>query len=101
MFQLLRVSGHSLEPLYQDGDFVVIGKIPIFFRWLRPGNEIVFRHPEYGTLIKRVESVTAAGEISVIGTQPASVDSRRFGPIRREAIIGKVIWRIKRRRVPR
>lgn len=97
MLRLLKVSGRSLEPRYRDGDFVVIGKIPILFGKIREGDEIVFRHPEYGTMIKIVEKMVG-DEIYVIGAHAYSVDSRRFGPIRKPEVMGKVIWRIGRPR---
>jgi signal peptidase I len=97
ILNLLKVSGNSLLPAYQDGDFVLVSKIPYLFAPIRPGDVVVFRREPYGTLIKMVESLGARGdEISVVGTFPGSVDSTRFGPIRARKVLGKVIWHIKR-----
>jgi phage repressor protein C with HTH and peptisase S24 domain len=95
MLRVLKVSGHSLEPRYRDGDFVLISKIPILFGWLHQGDEIVFHQRGYGTLIKIVERLEGEA-IYVMGLHSMSVDSRNFGPINRQAVIGKVIWRFKR-----
>jgi phage repressor protein C with HTH and peptisase S24 domain len=96
MLKVLKVSGQSLEPLYQDGDFVLISKIPILFRRLRQGDEIVFKQRGYGTMIKIVERIEGEA-IYVLGLHALSVDSRNFGPITAQSVVGKVIWRFKRR----
>ena len=99
MLNLLKVTGSSLSPSYQEGDFVVVTKIPLFLLHLKPGDTLVFRHPDYGTLIKQIDRlIPEKGEIYVVGTNEFSVDSRRFGSITKTDIIGKVIWHIKRPR---
>jgi type IV secretory pathway protease TraF len=48
-------------------------------------------------MIKQVERLLPeSDEIYVVGTHDQSVDSRQFGAISRQAVIGKVVWRIKR-----
>lgn len=97
MIQLLRVSGSSLAPHYQEGDFVVIVKIPFLLRInrLKEDDVIVFRHIKLGVMMKRIHYFSPQdGGIYVYGTHPSSVDSRQFGPIRQADIIGKVIWHI-------
>jgi type IV secretory pathway protease TraF len=32
----------------------------------------------------------------VVGAHPQSVDSRQFGPVSRDALIGKLVWHIPR-----
>lgn len=95
MFRLLKVTGDSLSPLYNEGDFVVITTLPFLSRRIRPGDIIVFQHGLYGTLIKIVDRISPEGdEVYVIGASENSLDSRRLGPISRQAIKGKVIWHI-------
>ena len=66
-------------------------------RSLRVGDILVFRHPVYGTLIKRLESLSPDGEeLFVVGEHAESADSRQFGPVRRRAVIGKVIWHFRK-----
>lgn len=94
MCRLIKVTGDSLTPLILAGDFVLVLKIP--FSLLKSGDMIVFRHSIYGTMIKLVETISYRdGTVSVIGTHPASTDSRAFGPVFRKDIIGKVFWRIQ------
>ena len=95
MIQILKVTGESLSPFFQDGDFVLIVKIPAFLRSVRQGDIVVFRHPVYGIMIKQVERVSPDGEqIEVIGSHPDSTDSRQFGPVTRRSLIGKVVWHV-------
>ena len=96
MFQFLKVTGESLSPSFHEGDYVLIAKSPFLLRSLHSGEVIVFRHPSYGVMIKRIERLSPDGnEIYVLGTHPESTDSRQFGPVRREDVVGKVLWRIK------
>jgi signal peptidase I len=97
MLRMIKVTGESLSPLFLEGDYVLITTIPFMIRKIKPGDTIVFQHPFYGMLIKQVESASPdQGSISVIGLNPNSVDSRRFGPVQREDVMGKVIWHISR-----
>jgi hypothetical protein len=82
-----------MSPEYREGDFVVIAARPFPFR-LEEGDVIVFHHVHYGTLIKRILRFAEDGSVYVTGAGADSLDSRRLGPIRREAIRGKVIWHI-------
>lgn len=95
LVKLLKVTGQSLMPEVQEGDFVLASKIPFFLSPPKAGDLVVFRHPAYGIMIKRVQQILPQGErIVVSGTHPASIDSRTFGPIHTRTILGKVIWHI-------
>ncbi len=97
MLRLLRVSGNSLLPMYQDGDFVLVSKIPYLFGTTKQGDIVAFRHEVYGTMVKKVQNVSPhKDEIYVTGTQGDSVDSRHFGPITKGDVVGKVIWHIRK-----
>ncbi len=95
MLRLIKVSGDSLSPRYREGDFVLVAKIPLLFNRLKQGDTIVFKHPNYGTMIKKVDYLDKDhDQIYVIGTHDFSVDSREFGPISKKTLIGKVIWHL-------
>lgn len=96
MIRRIKVSGNSLSPDYEEGDFVITVKIPLFLRWLRPGDVVVLTQPPYGTLIKQVAWIdTILKLVYVVGKHDASIDSRTFGPIPERNILGKVIWHIR------
>lgn len=97
MLRLLKVTGDSLTPEYREGDYVFIAKIPFFFDSIKKGDVVAFRHSVHGTMIKYVDRVDAGQEaVYVSGTHADSVDSRQFGPVRKEEILGKVIWHIRK-----
>lgn len=97
MARLFKVTENSLAPDYQEGDFVLTIRFPLFFYRYKTGDVIVFDHPPYGRMIKRVQAISPGNEtLFVIGSHPDSIDSRQFGPIRTRAVLGKVIWHIKK-----
>jgi hypothetical protein len=96
MIHFFRVKENSMLPLLKDGDIVLATDWYWLVGRLRVGDRIVFRHPLYGTLVKRVDELRpAAGELTVRGTRPVSLDSQEFGPIPLSSVLGKVIWRVK------
>jgi signal peptidase I len=96
MLKLIRVKGNSLRPEVQDGDIVLILTWRRLWR-LNPGDRVVFRQPEYGTLIKKIERRgPGADQVFVTGTNAASVDSYEFGPVPLGSILGKVIFCARR-----
>jgi len=92
MLKFIKVAGNSLFPDYREGDYVMVITYPFFL--FKLGDTIIFQHPEYGKLIKNIEQLDS-DKIHVVGIHPDSIDSRRFGPIDRSSVIGKVIWHIK------
>jgi nickel-type superoxide dismutase maturation protease len=98
VFQILKVTGESLSPFFMHGDYVLVVKLPFVLHRLRVGDVVVFRHPAYGVMIKRLERLTPDGEeLYVLGSHPDSNDSRGFGPVPRRWVLGKVVWRIPHR----
>jgi signal peptidase I len=137
LFQPFFVRGQSMEPNFEDGDYLIIDEISYRFRDPQRGEVVVFKYPndpsqryikriiglpgetieiEDGQLIisKDTEevldesdylssSVFTQGEIQfslgedkyfVLGdNRESSSDSRRWGPLPRENIVGKVFLR--------
>jgi nickel-type superoxide dismutase maturation protease len=94
-----RVTGNSMLPLLQPGDEVLVDRRA--YRSMRPlpGDLVVARHPfQKGVrLIKQVVAVDDAGRCQLEGTNPLGViessDSRGFGRLPPEKIIGRVTSR--------
>jgi signal peptidase I len=92
MFQILKITGSSLTPEYQDGDYVLITTIPVFLRRLSVGRLIIFQHEIYGRMIKCISAVDYQNKkVFVQGTIIESLDSRQLGWIDFSSIKGKVI----------
>lgn len=85
------VEDHSMEPTLRPGDYLLVN------RWaskIAKGDLVVIRDPQKSDrfLVKRITALTGSG-ISVLGDNATvSRDSRAFGPVPRELIVGRV-WR--------
>jgi signal peptidase I len=136
IFQPFIVKGQSMEPNFEDGDYLIIDEITYRFREPKRGEVVVFKNPmnEHQRFIKRIiglpgETVEisdgkifisngekkvlqepylnfsfTAGDIRitlgkdeyfVLGdNRQFSLDSRRFGPIKKKEIVGRVLLRL-------
>ena len=112
---VVRVEGASMEPTYRSGDAVLAlrrGRRPV-----RSGDVVVCRPPAGAPrpgalLIKRVVAVAGepmppvnepsalvtvpAGHVFVRGDAARSLDSRQFGPVPLDHVIGHVIASLSR-----
>jgi len=96
MLKFYRIKGDSLYPEYRNGDYVLLTWSPFAFKRLKIGDIVAFMHPNYGLLIKQVSRVDdQARMLQVRGTILESIDSRSFGPIPMQTVLGKVAWHIK------
>jgi nickel-type superoxide dismutase maturation protease len=88
----VKVVGHSMEPVLKDGQALIASSIPYFFK--KPGiGEIVVLQLEK-CIIKRIAGIKK-DKIFVVGdNKKESTDSRNFGWIEKDKIIGKVIFKI-------
>lgn len=88
-----KIEDRSMEPNYKSGDYVLVNKLAYVFRNPSKGDIVVVKHPKEKErfLIKRISLVTNSDEYFVIGDNKGfSQDSRHFGPIKKDLIIGKV-----------
>jgi nickel-type superoxide dismutase maturation protease len=87
------IEGESMTPGLSPGERVLVNRAAYWFSRPRAGDVVVVRDPRRPArlLIKRIEA-TAGGEgYRVLGDHPeASTDSRAFGPVSRDQILGKV-----------
>ncbi|HEV7809016.1 MAG TPA: signal peptidase I [Candidatus Limnocylindrales bacterium] len=115
------VSEHSMSPAIQPGDWLLVD--PTTTRWPRRGTVVVFREPDSQLLaIKRVAarpgdrveldaghlvlrddeawllSDAPLAELTALGAG-APIDSRRYGPVPVELLVGRVwlrYWPVRR-----
>ncbi len=87
-----RVQGPSMVPTLADGDFVLAdpGRSP------GVGDVVVARHPREPELIvvKRVAELAPEGLVLVGDAREASTDSRQWGPVALEGVLGVVTSRV-------
>jgi signal peptidase I len=137
IFQPFIVKGQSMEPNFEDGDYLIIDEITYRLRPPKRGEVVVFKNPmnERQRFIKRIiglpgetvmvengkiyisngekkllnetnylpvsftlgeiEITLGKDEYFVLGdNRQFSLDSRRFGPIKKKEIVGRVLLRL-------
>lgn len=88
------IKGHSMEPNLHENDNVLISNIPYFFSKPKIGDVIAFRENKK-ILVKRIAGEKNK-EYKVSGDNLSdSRDSRIFGWIGKNDIIGKVVYKLK------
>jgi len=99
------VAGGSMEPTLSPGDRVLVDLWTYRHRPPRIGEVALLVGPGDELLVKRIArtpgetaalgaSVRGDGRVWVVGDNPEmSEDSRNFGPVPRERIRGRVVWR--------
>lgn len=96
---IARVSGDSMRPTFVDGEEVRVDEGAYRSTSPRPGDVVLVRHPYRRAtfLLKRVDHLTDGGRLYLVGDNPdatASTDSRAFGPLAPDAVVGQVLCRI-------
>ena len=99
MLKIIKVTGNSLSPFFLSGDYVFISTNHSAYSQLRPGSTVVFNHPDFGQLIKRVHTnYPESQNVKVTGINKDSISSHKLGLIPYSDIIGKVKFHIKQPR---
>lgn len=83
-----QIVGHSMLPKLEDGRIVIASG---WFRALSPHDVVIIRH-EGIEKIKRIQQI-AADKLFVVGDNGSeSTDSRQFGWVDANCVLGKVLW---------
>ncbi len=106
--RLMRIAGQSMLPTLRPGDLVFVRRVPAAA--LRPGDLVAARPASLGgrALVKRLVGLPAehvrvndqrweltADQYFLLGDRPGdSTDSRSFGPVRPDEIVGRVDFRL-------
>ena len=104
VFDVVVADGNSMEPTIHSGDVLFVNRMSYglrlpgrggyFVRWAGPGDGdvVVFFAPSGGIAVKRSLGTSDDGGFMAIGDNPRlSYDSRSFGPVPADAVIGRVM----------
>jgi nickel-type superoxide dismutase maturation protease len=88
-----KVVGHSMEPVIKNQESVLVSNLVYWFKKPKIGDIVAFR--EAGKiLIKRITKIKEGKYFLTGDNQKDSLDSRNFGLISRQEILGKVIYKL-------
>lgn len=93
MIQIVKVCGDSLAPEIRHGDYVITSSLPVRLGRLHVGDIVMFEHPIYGMLIKRISALTGKS-VEVRGFHQFSIDSRRFGALPLTCVKQKMLFHV-------
>lgn len=104
LFDFIIADGDSMEPAIRSGSVLVVnrlqygirfpGRSGYLMRWAEPkqGELVIFYTPSGDIAIKRCASLAGKGQFIAQGDNSLrSYDSRSYGPVPVDAIIGKVL----------
>lgn len=89
IFGKFKVSGHSMEPYLREDDEV----IALGFLRIKEKNVVVFKYNSK-IFIKRVEKIFDKKYFVTGDNKDDSLDSRKFGGIKKSDIMGRVVWKL-------
>ena len=96
MFRIIKVEGESMSPLYHDGDYVLLSRIPLLLRLIKMNSVLVFNSNRFGVLIKKVCAMDKVqGKFYFTGTNQMSLTTEQIGAVDKKDIIGSVIFHFK------
>jgi len=102
MFGILKISGNSMSPHFNDGDFLFILK-KSKFNFLKtllkpkPNNTVIFKHQTYGLIIKNIKSLNYQDNtFKAQGSNSESLTTEQIGTVNFEQITAKVIYHFKK-----
>jgi signal peptidase I len=104
VFDFIIAQGHSMEPAIRNGNVLIVSRLryglrlPLrqnyLIRWAKPkvGEVVVFYTPSGELAVKRCTELIDSGSFFAEGDNGlASYDSRAYGPVPSDNIIGKVL----------
>ncbi|WP_406202992.1 nickel-type superoxide dismutase maturation protease [Kitasatospora sp. NBC_01560] len=95
LFGLIDVAGPSMVPTLREGDQLLVR----YGARIRPGAVVVFRHPFQQDLlvVKRAAERRPKGWWLLSDNRPVDSDSRSYGAVPDELVLGRVLLRLRPR----
>jgi nickel-type superoxide dismutase maturation protease len=87
-----KIVGHSMEPQVKTGETVLVSSIPYWFKIPKISDIVAFKDRTNKILIKRIIKIQNGKYFMQGDNKNDSLDSRTFGYISRDKIIGEIIY---------
>jgi len=88
----IKVVGRSMEPSLKHNQIILASSVPFFFRKPKVGDIVVLKKKKF--IIKRIAKINKNKFFVVGDNKEESTDSRNFGWIFKQNIVGKIILKI-------
>lgn len=79
-----------MSPEFLAGDYLLLR----ICRRPKEGDLVVYRHPHYGDIFKRVASLEVDSFL-LTSDNPKGINSTQIGPCQNSLLQGKLLWHIK------
>ncbi len=90
--KIFRVEDRSMEPRIKAGDYLIVSRLS---NRLKIGDVVVLKHPTKDIkIVKRISTISDTMVFVVGDNKNESGDSRNFGSMARNMVIGKVVFKI-------
>jgi len=92
-----KIQDKSMEPTLKAGDFILVNKLAYILRKPSKGDIIVLKHPKDKNkfLVKRIIDASSSKYFVAGDNKKYSTDSRHFGAIDKNLIVGKLFIHIR------
>ncbi len=97
-FGIVRVSGLSMRPLLEEGDFILFHRLAAT-KVPKPGAIVIVHHEHLGTIVKLLGEETPSGRFKLAGLSVVSTEAAHLGQVKRQDIVGQAMVRISRHSV--
>jgi nickel-type superoxide dismutase maturation protease len=89
-----KIIGHSMQPQIQNGQYVLLSDIPYLFKKPKINDIVALKDNKGRVLIKRITKIQGENYFVEGDNKNDSLDSRKFGFISRDKIIGEIIFKL-------
>jgi len=93
VIKMAKVVEASMRPTLEPGDYLILTKV----RALHPGFVVLVDHPKYGTIVKRVKSVSDDALVLEGDNLDESTSSEDMGRVPLNHVRSRVRWAVSPR----
>lgn len=94
LLQKYKISGHSMEPIFKNGDTILVSGLLYLFKNPKINDIVAFKEKNGKILVKRIKEIKDGKFFACGDNKKDSLDSKDFGFISKEFIIGKLIYKL-------